>query len=313
MKKLLRCFIFLTIFMVLFVNVFKVLWMDNSPLSHFYREPKNSIDIAYIGASNVYVHFNSTLAFQLYGFSTGLLSGGSQPFLGVKYLLKDAKKLQNPKLYIIDLAKSGSSSFSESGFRGITDSMPFSKNRSELIDEGLKYLDVKKEDYYTYYFSHFIYHNRWKDLGKANFSLEDNFYKGFFLGNSSVTTKHFSSRYIWPSKSIPIDDKAKEILFSLINYIKDNNLNTLFVIPIRFYGNEEAQRINTVVSILEENNFDVINFNKVSGLHINFENNLYNNDHLNIYGSTKYTLYFAKYLKEHYDLPDHRDDKNYAS
>ena len=51
----------------------------------------------------------------------------------------------------------------------------------------------------------------------------------------------------------------------------------------------------------------------MSGLHINFENNLYNNDHLNIYGSTKYTLYFAKYLKEHYDLPDHRDDKNYAS
>ena len=29
--------------------------------------------------------------------------------------------------------------------------------------------------------------------------------------------------------------------------------------------------------------------------------------------ATKYTLYFSKYLKENYDLPDHRDDKKYNS
>ena len=40
---------------------------------------------------------------------------------------------------------------------------------------------------------------------------------------------------------------------------------------------------------------------------------LLNFAHLNVYGATKYTLWFSKYLKENYELPNHKNDVNYSS
>ena len=46
-------------------------------------------------------------------------------------------------------------------------------------------------------------------------------------------------------------------------------------------------------------------------INLNYETDFYNEVHLNYLGQRKYTDFFACWLKEHYDLPDRRDDKNY--
>ena len=70
-----------------------------------YHEPRNSIDIAYVGSSNAYTSFNTVLAYNMYGFKTSLISFDAQPFDYIKYLIKETEKYQKPKLYIIDIAK----------------------------------------------------------------------------------------------------------------------------------------------------------------------------------------------------------------
>ena len=44
---------------------------------------------------------------------------------------------------------------------------------------------------------------------------------------------------------------------------------------------------------------------------LDFDTDLYNSTHVNIFGADKYTDFLSNYLKTNYNLPDRREDKNY--
>ncbi len=305
-KKTIKAVIFLLFFAILFYIVFNLLWLYPTPISTFYDEPKDSIDIIYIGSSNVITHFNTTLAYNLYGYKTYNFSTDTQPFALVKHLLKEAKEYQTPSLYVVDLALAAydSSSFDETGFRKTIDSMKFSNIRTEAINEALSYKkEIKKDEYINWYFSFLMYHNRWKSLKKFDFIGDVNFYKSYLFVDYTTKVNPQES-YIWTKDLKPMTEESKEILLNLIDYIKTNNLNVLFVIPPRYFEEEKVMQLNDVTRILQENSFNVINFNTLEDFKVDFSTDFYNEAHLNVKGATKYTLYFSKYLKENYELKD---------
>ncbi len=315
MKNLVKSVLFIAIFFILWHVTFSFLWLEKTPIRNFYDEPKDSLDLVYLGASNVYAHFNAPLAFNQYGFATGLVSTDSQPFVFIKYMIKEAKKRQNPKLYIIDISRvaSESQNFTYGNIRKSLDSMKFTKNRIEAATAALNYIDYdesadqKKVDFY---FSFLLYHNRWKTVNEANFK-NVRLFKGYLL-DKKRTNRVAQKEYDWENESIDLG-KNQEILEDLLKYIKKEKLNVLFVIPKRGFTVEEIGRLNSATSIIEKNNYKVINFNTLEDFEVNFKKDFYNSQHLNVYGATKYTLYFSKYLKNNYDLPDHRGDKKYSS
>ena len=149
MKHLLKSILFLLIFVVLFCYTFKILWISENSVSYFYDEPKNSLDVIYLGSSNAYIHFNSVLAYDLYGYTTGILSSPSQPIPLIKYLIKESQKYQTPSLYVIDITMFGYSlsSLTEGEIRHGIDTMKFSQNRIDAINNLLSYTNIKKKDY----------------------------------------------------------------------------------------------------------------------------------------------------------------------
>lgn len=311
MKNLIKSVIFLSIFFILFYYIFNILWLDKNSIAYFHDEPKNSFDVVYVGSSNVYVHFNPLLAYDLYGFKTGLLSCSQQPFAAVKYLLKENEEKQKPKLYVIDIAKiiDDWDYFDEAKIRKTTDEMYFSKNRIDTINEILEYKGIDKSEYINYYFSCFIYHNRWKNISEKNFVGEKNLYKGYQFFEEKVKIVP-QKEYEWDNNQENLTEDNEHILLDLLEYIKSNNLNVLFVIPKRGFEKKEMGRLNKATTIIEENNFNIINFNKIEDLNINAKEDFYDSRHLNVYGATKYTLYFSKYLKENYDLPNQKQSNN---
>ncbi len=314
MKKLCKIFIFLFIFCILWNCIFKILWLEKTPIKYFYDEPKNSLDVVYVGSSNAYAHFNTTLAYHLYGFTTGMLSADSQPFAVVKYLIKESEKYQKPNLYVIDIAKlvDDLDSFGEGDIRKSTDSMKFSKNRNDAIDELLHYSKGKKDDCVNYYFSFLTYHNRWKNLSSQNFIGDNHLYKGYLLFDATVQQEP-QQNYKWSVNTIKLQKENKKVLMNLIDYIQLEKLNTLFVIPIRTFQNKDDERLNDAISILKKEKMNVINFNDLKDFTVDFNKDFYNFAHLNVYGSTKYTIYFSNYLKENYSLKDRRNSKIYRS
>ncbi len=315
-KNIIKSIVFIFIFCAILFIITKILWLPPNAISYFYKEKENSLDVVYVGSSNVLAHFNTTLAYNLYGYTTGILSSNAQPFALIKYLLKEAEKYQNPNLYIVDITKitDDIDYFSTENIRECVDSMKFSRNRIEAINEALSYRkDVSKNEYINYYFSFLMYHNRWKYNPKTNIVGNKNFYKGYWFTKETCEVVP-QNTYTWKKDLVPLQEDNKKILISLINYINQNNLKVLFVVPIRCYDEERNGRLNDAIRILQENELNVINFNTLNDFDdIDFSRDLYNEAHLNVYGATKYTLYFAKYLKENYELEDHRNDENYSS
>ena len=328
MKKIIKFSIFICLFLVIFGNVIQILWIEKKPIKEFYAEPKNSLDLMYIGGSNVFAHFNASLAFHLYGYTTGMMSSAGQPFMLTKNIIKETEKYQNPKLYIIDLYQLPSDLgfyYKEINIRDVVDNMKFSQNRTDAIKNFFKYVDLEKSDLATksknniqnYKYSFLLYHNSWKDLNKNKFVMET-YYKGYLCDESTIQ-KSAQKKFVWNKdlnqvgEYIGLPKTIKKILEDLVDYIEKEKLNVLFVIPARVYSKGRVVGLNNTIEILENMGFSVLNFNTMDDFSINYKTEMFNGGHLNTYGATKYTLYFAKYLKEHYKLKDHRKDKKYQS
>lgn len=316
-KNFIKTITFITIFFMLLSYVIKILWLPPSPISDFYKEPKNSLDVIYIGSSNVFVHFNPVLAYETQGITTGMMSTNSQPIVLTKYLIEESRKTQNPKIYIIDLARAVETldQFSEENIRQTTDEMKFSKNRINAINDTLSYKEeVNKKDYINFYFSFLMYHNKWKSISGANLTNVSNLYKGFWFHYLTTKTEP-QEKFVWKQDYQELDTETKKIFLDLINYIKSNNLRVLFVIPPRKFNEKINSKLNTLIMEVQENNLDIINFNTYDEFieKIDYSTDYYNEAHFNIYGSTKFTLYFSKYLREKYNLPSHKDDEKYKS
>ena len=269
----------------------------------------------YIGASNVYAHFNSVLAYDLYGFTTGMLTSSQQPLSASKCLLKEANIYQNPKVYVIDISNVAIdvNTTTTSTVRGVTDAMKYSKNRKQTIDTMLQYVDTKteKKDYYSFYYSFFIYHNSWKDITYNNF-VSDFVFKGYVLTPDRVVREP-QKKVKWISEESGLTKDNLHLYLDLIEYIKSNNLDVIFVVPIRFFSNENMAVLNSAIKIAEDEGIKTINFNVLKDLDVDFSTDFYNANHLNVYGAIKYTKYFSKYLHENYNLSNHKKDKNYNS
>ncbi len=311
--RIIKSGIFIIILFLLWNVVFNILWLKGPVVSYF-KEPKNTFDVVYIGSSNVFLHFNSTLAFNEYGFTTGLLSEGAQTPAAIEYLIKESRKYQKPLFYIIDVTKfvDDLSLFVEGNFRNTLDGMPFSWNRIEAINKSLKYFPIDSSEYINYYFSFLKYHNMWKQISKQNFVEPGDVFKGYklFRGNIVVESQTLPK---WDYELEILEEDNQKVLNSLLDYLESEKLNCLFVVPNRGFEIEKMKKMNYVIKTIQNRNHKIINFNEISDIKIDSKNDLFNYDHLNIYGSTKFTLYFSKYLHEYYNLPDHRKDKKYNS
>ena len=314
MKKIIKVGLFLLLLIMLYGYVSKILWGVYSPITEFYQEPKNSLDVVYLGPSSAYDYFNTSLAFNEFGFATGMLGSGDMPFPMLKYLIKEAKKYQKPKVYVIDITmiRNDFSSSTLEKIRLVTDTMKYSQNRKDAIDNMLSYKSIDKKEYINYYYSILMYHNNWKNLTKVNFLGDLDYYKGYYL--AEVTSKITPQKeYTWSKEMEKLPASAIKELNDLIDLLKDEKLNVIFVIPKRFFTEEENKKLNYAANIISDNGFEILNFNTDKKFIVDYDHDFCDIYHLNAYGAAKYTLYFGKYLKETYDLNDHRLDNGYAS
>ena len=208
------------------------------------------------------------LAYELYGFKTFMYSSGVQPFVLVKYIIEDVQKKQSPTLYIVDLAR--------------------------LIDDFTK--DFSEE--WTRSVIDFMPNSKTK-LNAINAVLK---YADIDKSIDTVSQEEF----IWHDEECELPKNNKEVLIDLLDFIKTNNINVLFVIPKTTFWQEQDKELNYATKIINNAGFKVMNFNKIKDIDLSFATDYYDVNHLNVYGATKYTLYFAKYLKENYNLENHK-------
>ena len=279
-------------------------------LDGFYMEEKNSLDVVLLGASEVYTAFSSALAYDEYGFT-------SYPYaIEANYIdlfesqIKEIQNNQTPKVLLIEMNGAlydNKMKDKDAKLRRFTDSMPFSQNKIDTVNQF-----GNEEDKLSYYFPWIMYHGSKSAIGRFpdNIALH-------LRGNSALKGVSGKSKSVYKGKVIDVEGdtskkdlpaETEEKLRSFLQYCKDNKLeNVVFakfphrITKKKFY--ERFQMGNTMGDIIKEYGFDYLDFeNNCKQVGLDYKEDFYNDDHMNIYGQQKFTKYLGKILVDKYGV-----------
>ena len=302
-KIILRCVVFVLILIIL-LEICSVITLpkDNTEKAGVpylettaigvFAEKKNSIDVYFMGDSEAYSAYIPMDGWGDYGFTAYAHGVPSQPLIDCYYDFIKVMKNQNPKVVMLE-----------------TDSIYQWYSKSRPLAETLyKILPVIE------------YHNRWKTLNSDDFKFEfKNTYvddsKGLFLSKSIKQVKtDYQENFMQKNKGTTKIKNLNKICLKLIKQYCDSHDIELILVTAPNSGNWNYKKHNGIQQWADSNNVKYIDMNlltKEIGLDWNTDARDVKGHHINYFGAKKVTTYLNKYLKENYDLPDHRGDINY--
>lgn len=284
-------------------------------LDKFYELENDSVDVLILGSSHAYENINTGTLWDEYGMASFVLGGSLQPLWNTYYYMKEALKTQHPKVIVLE-------PFVACWYEDYIDDVRTIKSTFGLkwsLDK-LKAIkaSVPKEKWSEFLLEYVQYHTRYTELNEADFLPNQNNrlyddWKGFAC---NMQTEAFET----PDVSMvtdrePLYEKTESYLRRMLQLAQDEGIP--MVIAVSPYPGilEEEQRIyNTVSDIAAEYGVPFVNNNLyVDEIGLDYSVDAADNAHLNHRGNPKYAAYLGKYLKEHYDIPDRREDTSYVS
>lgn len=130
-----------------------------STWSAYRQEPKNTIDVLYLGSSYAYCDINPSLVYEASGLTGYVMGGSEQTFALTYWYLKEALKTQTPQAVVIE-----ATGLFFKPYQNYTQVnvgyMPFSLNKLGAIFSHGTEKDLRLGLLFDLYF----YHDRWKEL-----------------------------------------------------------------------------------------------------------------------------------------------------
>lgn len=285
-----------------------------------YNHSGNIYNVVLMGGSHMNGGIDPNVLWHHYGITSFNYATGGQPMDVTYYVLKEVlKNHKNPVIVVDAYYLAQEAEYGQKGYvSNVLDNMKFSINKLEAI-----WNCTPPEDRLSYLFPFLKYRYRWSELTKKDFyynSSEEYYAKGFKAGTNKYgkdsLTVNQTSKTVSGTVSVP--PKSLTYLNKIIDLCKKNNLKLILVntpcdyTPSAGWVKEQAKLFNKIREIAKNNNIPFINYNdKMDEISFDFKNDMNNSGHLNIWGSDKVTQNFGKYLKDNYNLEDHRNDKSY--
>jgi len=213
-----------------------------------------------------------------------------------------------------DLKVTGSSSDVHTAF----DFFPLSRTKIQAIedlmddpqaadDDGNRYVDMKWE----YYFTLGKYHSRWSEIVPNDFSGNPNVQKGadMMVGVAQCEDYDIIDDDLYAEEQ----GVGYSYMRRAIEECQERGIEVLLV-HLPYPASEDSQmNANTVGSIAEEYGVDYHDFVRMDSV-VDYAVDCYDQQaHLNPSGGWKITDFLGQYLRERYDLADHRGDSSYAN
>lgn len=276
----------------------------------FYREPEDTLDVALIGASELYADYSAPLAYRDYGFTSYNLCYESAPGCLYDSMLKEFLKTQDPQLVVFEVNGffyNEERSHKEAGLRNWLDNVDHSEQWKSDIEEY-----VPEEERINYYFSFLKYHANWArpEGGIARLRKYAFMYKEDVSLMKSFGARTTSNSHVQPHRKKPValTDYGRESLEELIACCKENGLENVLFIRTPHKQPLSEKTAKDLEEVITAAGYDFMNFDPLSDeMDITTERDYYNDDHLNVIGSRKFTSELGRYITEHYDLSTDHD------
>lgn len=320
-KKIICCISFLCILGTVFMKI-TYLFSETgyNRLNIVGIKEEEPLDMVYVGASAAFTYWQPLKAWNDCGITSYSYATVGLPAESLKHCIEEVLKTQNPELFVVDARP-----FQlwrenvDAHIRHGADSMDYSLNRFSLVKDYFNSRTVTEDvDVLSHYLQIVKYHSNYPEVlsNEENWKLINNRgeseYKGWtFMEYHCPLEK---PQNFETNQCAELPEGSRWILDNLLAFCKDKELKVLFVVCPYFITEEEQKVYNTVQKIVEKEGFDFLNTNLYfDKMHLDFQTDFNDYNHVNCFGAEKYTDFLAKYLEENYSLPDHRGEKEYAS
>lgn len=309
-KALIKCIAFISIFVLLFLYVQELLrdkWAEGeynvtTKVRGFYEEEENTLDVIFIGSSQMYADMAPAVLFHEYGITSYDFCANEQPMWISYYYIKEALKHQTPKVIVLDVFTVYGEDYEEEGVTHINlDDLPMSFNKIAAIRDS-----IPAGMRYSFYFPLAKYHNTWTDFyeGKAELSFyhERDPYKGYspfvFAADYEESAK---PEVVNQKEREPIPERAGTWLRKIIALCEEEGVPLVLVKTPN--GNAERQKLyNSVSELAGETGTPFLNMNVL----------LDGQAHVNVLQAEKISMLMGEYLVSRYEFEDKRKDPAYA-
>lgn len=281
----------------------------------FYDEPKNSLDVIFMGNSDVYGGISPIKLWQEYGIASYNYVSAGQRMWTAYYMLEESLKYQKPKVIFLNMDSAFNESKSgESNYRKVFDNMRLGETKIKAITDPV--FEFNKKTKRSYLFPILRFHSRWDALEDRDFEEmipEKHFaHKGLDMTTVAKPYTGDNSYMKDIGKIEDLGEKCLKYVEKMVKLCKENNIELiLFEVPSpdSWYnalskGSEKFAQKHGLTFI------DLNYLTKEIGIDWS-KDTRDAGDHLNVYGAEKVAKYLGKYLKENYDLEDHRNDPKY--
>lgn len=320
-KQTVQSIIFIAIFLYILITVTYIIRTNGDVkdrFTGFYAEPENTIDVVMIGSSPVYPYYATPQMWGEYGITAYPISSNLQRPVAATYMVEEVRKTQSPALYVFEMrmytARDTDLTNNMAYTRGVTDNMKYSWNRVKTINAMVD--DVSER--YTYYFDIFKYHSNWKTIvlpeQLASFRYERlDEQKGYVMTDEvgpceAVDTSHITGKLAMPKKQ-------EESLYLLLDYLKEHELQALFILSPTVMEEEKQMMYNYMEELIADYGYVFLNMNDYNdeiGLDYATDFSDYGG-HTNALGAEKCTAFLAEYIADNYALRDKRKDGGYET
>lgn len=260
-------------------------------------EPKDSIDVLFLGSSYAYCDWNPEIMYAASGL-TGYVMAGSEQTPSITYwYLKQALKTQSPQVVVME----GSSFFFEM-YQNYTqinlDYMPRGIDRARAI------LDAAEPDKRLgLFFDLYFYHDRWKELTREDIAklitpASADVNKGYTYVDNVYDTKGSTPYHREPSKDTEAYAKHLEAFEKIAELCRDKGIDLIVTINPTF--SQCSQEIydkleRDLTGIAPEADFMLL-ANSFDEIGLDISRDLYDGGHLNFYGACKFSEWTGKML-----------------
>ena len=200
---------------------------------------------------------------------------------------------------------------SEAYNRLTIDYMKWSKQKFDIINASM----TEEENIWYYIFPILRYHSRYDELTSEDFEYlfkrKDNTFNGFLVNKNIKPVESLPTKR--PLGNYQFADICYEYLDKITKLCKDNEIKLVLIKAPSLYPYWYDEYDKQIQEYAEKNDVDYYNLkNYVDEIGIDFSVDTYDAGlHLNLTGATKLSKFFAKILKENYNLTDYSGDPIY--
>ena len=332
-KKIFLFFIFLMIILTIYIHLcylFRNTGWSRYDITLFYEEPEDSLDVVLIGGSNVFRYWNPMFAYREQGFA----SYNYAVEYGVPLLeeaVKDICRYQEPRLFVVDMRCFLSHYWEGTINTGLKNQLGSQDiHWLERLGSVAGYKSAESVGIRTaasVYLDLPIYHNNYTALSdKAHWLFSDDNGNGIEMSSygSSKGFVVFADTYKHAfyfddmvsrlsAERSPMLPAAEQIYRQFLAYCRNHQLDVLLVESPFVFTEQDMAESNRMADIAAEYGFTFLNTNyHLDEIGVDYEVDFSDPSHMNILGAEKYTSFMADYLKDNYNLPDHRGSTDYA-